>query len=119
MREGAIKAFVAFLARCDTAHRLRALHLAMQRLRACDAASQREADAFAAQGLLGLCVLLVKAAPAAHLLARWPQALGTFEPFLAHAASTVRQAASEVFLHLATKSADGAAEPMVRPCVRS
>ncbi|XP_069112054.1 uncharacterized protein [Argopecten irradians] len=65
-------------------------------------------DAYAAEGILDVCLILVKVLPLPRLLPRWPQYLSTFLLYLSHPASTVRQAASNIFKYLVAKSSHSA-----------
>ncbi|XP_060080298.1 uncharacterized protein LOC132559696 [Ylistrum balloti] len=65
-------------------------------------------DAYAAEGILDVCLFLVKVLPLQRLLPRCPQYLSTFLLYLSHPASTVRQAASNIFKYLVAKSSHSA-----------
>jgi hypothetical protein len=54
-------------------------------------------DAYEAEGLLGICVNLVKHIAPSFLLPEWPQYSSTFNAYLMHPASTVRQTTSTIF----------------------
>ncbi|KAK3746389.1 hypothetical protein QZH41_018199, partial [Actinostola sp. cb2023] len=56
--------------------------------------------AYEAEGLLGVCVFLIKHIPPGYLLTTWPLYFSTFNIYLMHPASTVRQATSAVFKYL-------------------
>lgn len=60
-------------------------------------------DAYEAQGLLEVSVFLIKRIPVNLLMERWPLYFSTFNLYLMHPASTVRQASSMVFKYLVTK----------------
>ncbi|CAB4014275.1 uncharacterized protein LOC113682722 isoform X2, partial [Paramuricea clavata] len=60
-------------------------------------------DAYEAQGLLEVSIFLIKRIPVNILMERWPLYFSTFNLYLMHPASTVRQASSVVFKYLVTK----------------
>ncbi|XP_031558056.1 uncharacterized protein LOC116294568 isoform X2 [Actinia tenebrosa] len=60
-------------------------------------------EAYEAEGLLGVCVFLIKHIPPGYLLPTWPLYFSTFNLYLMHPASTVRQATSAVFKFLVAK----------------
>ena len=69
-------------------------------------------DAYEAQGLLEVSVFLIKRIPVNLLMERWPLYFSTFNLYLMHPASTVRQASSVVFKYLVTK--DGSSPSIMR-----
>ncbi|XP_064639855.1 uncharacterized protein LOC135495320 [Lineus longissimus] len=126
IRENAIKTFSSYMLRCDAKETLCALHDAVVEL--CKNTTQQESgngcdkatcmtlphlavlrkdftfmDAYNAEGLLGICLFLVKHIPATQLLPNWDQYFSTFSLYLMHPASTVRQATSNVFKFLVAK----------------
>ncbi|XP_028392463.1 uncharacterized protein LOC114517020 [Dendronephthya gigantea] len=60
-------------------------------------------DAYEAQGLLEVSIFLIKRIPVNLLMDRWPLYFSTYNLYLMHPASTVRQASSVVFKYLVTK----------------
>ncbi|EGD80684.1 hypothetical protein PTSG_01274 [Salpingoeca rosetta] len=56
-----------------------------------------------AEGLLGVCHFIIKHVPPGFLLPKWPLFFSTFSAYLAHPASTVRQATSTVFKFVVAK----------------
>ena len=56
-----------------------------------------------AEGLLGVCHFIIKHVPPGFLLPKWPLFFSTFSAYLAHSASTVRQATSTVFKFVVAK----------------
>ncbi|KAJ1473710.1 hypothetical protein T484DRAFT_3318028 [Baffinella frigidus] len=65
-------------------------------------------EAFEAQGLLSLCGDLLERLPSRAILQSWDAWLPTFNRYLGHSASTVRQACSSLFLRLMAKTDEGA-----------
>ncbi|XP_077982549.1 uncharacterized protein LOC144437480 [Glandiceps talaboti] len=63
-------------------------------------------DAYHAEGLLGVCTFLVKHINPGYLLPHWPLYFSTFNLYLMHPASTVRQATSGVFKYLVAKDSN-------------
>jgi hypothetical protein len=61
-------------------------------------------EAYEAQGLLSLCEFLFKTLPSSHILGQWPVLFPTINSYLAHSASTVRQACSSLFSIVIAKS---------------
>ena len=57
-------------------------------------------DAYEAEGLLGVCLFIIKHVPVGFLLPDWPIYFSTFDMYLSHPASTVRQATSNLFKFL-------------------
>lgn len=53
-----------------------------------------------AEGLLGVCIFLIKHIPPGFLLPKWPLYFSTLNLYLMHPASTVRQATSVAFKYL-------------------
>ena len=64
-------------------------------------------EAFEAQGLLSLVADLLERLSSSYLLSQLETLLETFSLYLAHPASTVRQACSSLFFQLAAKSDSG------------
>ncbi|KAJ7383195.1 hypothetical protein OS493_030353 [Desmophyllum pertusum] len=56
-----------------------------------------------AEGLLGVCLFLIKHIPPGYLLPKWPLYFSTLNLYLMHPASTVRQATSTAFKYLVAK----------------
>ncbi|KAL9974515.1 hypothetical protein ACROYT_G011559 [Oculina patagonica] len=56
-----------------------------------------------AEGLLGVCIFLIKHIPPGFLLPKWPLYFSTLNLYLMHPASTVRQATSVAFKYLVAK----------------
>lgn len=56
-----------------------------------------------AEGLLGVCIFLIKHIPPGYLLPKWPLYFSTLNLYLMHPASTVRQATSVAFKYLVAK----------------
>ncbi|XP_013392533.1 uncharacterized protein LOC106160455 [Lingula anatina] len=123
IRENATKAFSSFLSRCEFKEALTAFRdLIKQLCQGINLPSYETAngnlplphatvlgsgfrfmDAYAAEGLLGVCVFLVKHIPPGFLLPNWPLYFSTFSLYLMHPASTVRQATSTIFKYLVAK----------------
>ena len=123
IRETTTKAFSAYLSRSQFRESLVSLKDIVNRLRgnaastgsafkdAAAAAAAAEPPlltanfigAYAAEGLLGVCVFIIKHIPPGFLLPNWPLYYHTFELYLTHPASTVRQATSVVFRYLVAK----------------
>ncbi|XP_071173615.1 uncharacterized protein [Mytilus edulis] len=61
-------------------------------------------DDYAAEGFLNVSLFILKVLPLKVLLSRWSQYVSTFLLYLSHHASTVRQAASNIFKYLVAKS---------------
>ncbi|XP_067055550.1 uncharacterized protein [Acropora muricata] len=59
-----------------------------------------------AEGLLGVCIFLIKHIPCGYLLPKWPLYFSTLNLYLMHPASTVRQATSVAFKYLVAKDSD-------------
>jgi hypothetical protein len=72
-------------------------------------------EACEAQGLLSLCNNLFRTIPSSHLVAHWPILFPTINMYLAHSASTVRQACSSLFEVLMAKADE--ASPMLQRLV--
>lgn len=60
-------------------------------------------NAHEAEGLLGVCIFLIKHIPPGYLLPKWPLYFSTLNLYLMHPASTVRQATSVAFKYLVAK----------------
>ncbi|XP_055997933.1 uncharacterized protein LOC125653195 isoform X2 [Ostrea edulis] len=60
-------------------------------------------DAYAAEGLLNVCLSIIKVLPLQMMLSNWPTYTNSFLLYLSHPASTVRQAASSIFKYLVSK----------------
>ncbi|XP_062613685.1 uncharacterized protein LOC134275417 [Saccostrea cucullata] len=60
-------------------------------------------DAYAAEGLLNVCLSIIKVLPLQMMLSNWPTYINAFLLYLSHPASTVRQAASSLFKYLVSK----------------
>ncbi|KAI8504645.1 hypothetical protein Bbelb_177630 [Branchiostoma belcheri] len=121
IREHATKAYSSYLSRCEFREALSSFrevmsHLCRDSRPEAEAAEQvplphlavlrREysfMDAYEAEGLLGVCVFLVKHIPPGFMLPSWPYYFSTFNLYLMHPASTVRQATSQVFKYLVAK----------------
>nr|XP_006825186.1 PREDICTED: uncharacterized protein LOC102802136 [Saccoglossus kowalevskii] len=58
------------------------------------------------EGLLGVCIFLVKQISPGYLLPQWPLYFSTFSLYLSHPASTVRQATSAVFKYIVAKDSN-------------
>ncbi|XP_033117348.1 uncharacterized protein LOC117117218 isoform X2 [Anneissia japonica] len=127
VREQATKAFSTYLYRCEFKEALQSFKEALAHL--CDGTGITIAfdeednyvlsqglphhavlckdyqflDAYRAEGLLGVCIYLIKHIPPGYLLPSWPLYFSTFNLYLMHPASTVRQAASAVFKYLVAK----------------
>ncbi|XP_033755858.1 uncharacterized protein LOC117338609 [Pecten maximus] len=120
IRENAAKALSAFISCSDAKEALSTLEKVISVLWSEVNKSQAEKhhrnvqlpvkflDAYAAEGILDVCLFLVKVLPLPHLLPRWPRYLSTFLLYLSHPASTVRQAASNIFKYLVAKSSHSA-----------
>ncbi|XP_070575993.1 uncharacterized protein [Ptychodera flava] len=132
IRENAIKAFSSFLSRCEFKEALSSFkevisllctgamsdpipadgqiaipsprnnlpHLAVMK------PDYKFLDAYHAEGLLGVCIFLVKHISPGYLLPHWPLYFSTFNLYLMHPASTVRQATSAVFKYLVAKDSN-------------
>ncbi|XP_022803924.1 uncharacterized protein LOC111341234 isoform X4 [Stylophora pistillata] len=59
-----------------------------------------------AEGLLGVCIFLIKHIPPGYLLPKWPLYFSTLNLYLMHPASTVRQATSVAFKYLVAKDSN-------------
>lgn len=59
-----------------------------------------------AEGLLGVCQFIIRNISPGVLLPKWPLFFVTFSEYLAHPASTVRQAASTVFKFVVAKDSN-------------
>lgn len=57
-------------------------------------------NAYQAEGLLGVCLFIIKNIPPGFLLPEWPRYFSIFELYLTHPASTVRQATSAIFKYI-------------------
>ncbi|XP_035680046.1 uncharacterized protein LOC118418298 isoform X2 [Branchiostoma floridae] len=121
IREHATKAYSSYLSRCEFREALSSFREVMSHL--CrDSQPETQAaeqsilphlavlrkeysfmDAYEAEGLLGVCVFLVKHIPPGFMLPSWPYYFSTFNLYLMHPASTVRQATSQVFKYLVAK----------------
>ncbi|XP_071494032.1 uncharacterized protein [Diadema antillarum] len=66
-------------------------------------------NAYEAEGLLGVCLYLIKHIPPGLLLPKWPYYFSVFSLYLMHPASTVRQATSELFRYLVVKDTNNSA----------
>nr|XP_022344408.1 uncharacterized protein LOC111137294 isoform X2 [Crassostrea virginica] len=66
-------------------------------------------DAYAAEGLLNVCLSIIKVLPLPMMLSNWPKYINSFLLYLSHPASTVRQAASSIFRYLVSKCSHCAA----------
>lgn len=60
-------------------------------------------DAYAAEGLLSVCLSIIKVLPLQMMLSNWLTYTNTFLLYLSHPASTVRQATSSIFRYLVSK----------------
>ncbi|KAK7500281.1 hypothetical protein BaRGS_00008504 [Batillaria attramentaria] len=60
-------------------------------------------EAYAAEGLLNICISIFKVLPVKQAVSLWPTYRTTLLTYLTHDASSVRQTSSTVFLHLASK----------------
>lgn len=60
------------------------------------------------EGLLGVCIFLIKHIPPEYLLPKWPLYFSTLNLYLMHPASTVRQATSVAFKYLVAKDSSNA-----------
>ncbi|XP_071824496.1 uncharacterized protein [Apostichopus japonicus] len=124
VRENATKAFSSFLSRCDFQEALNALDEAISRLsplkepisvvsladdsatRVVDLPADEEQfiDAYEAEGLISVCIGLIKQIPASFLLQKWTFYFSVYNICLMHPASTVRQATSTLLKYLVAKS---------------
>ncbi|CAH3196446.1 unnamed protein product [Porites evermanni] len=59
-----------------------------------------------AEGLLAICIFLIKHIPPGYLLPKWPLYFSTFNLYLMHPASTVRQVTSVAFKYLVAKDSN-------------
>jgi len=118
VRENATKAFSAYLSRSQFKEALEMFQEIVDRLRCLGApetgtpAGPPLLDAYEAEGLLGVCVFIIKHIQPGFLLPNWPLYFSTFARYLAHPASTVRQAASTVFKYVVAK--DGSNSTMLK-----
>eukprot|EP01137_Pigoraptor_chileana_P033797 Opistho-2@25290 len=123
IREHATKAFSAYLSRSEFREALTSLKEVVGRLaphglsfspsgvtgdgtdniHPALAAPFQFMDAYEAEGLLSVCVYLIKHIPPRFLLPNWPHYFRTFDVYLMHPASTVRQVTSTLFKHLVAK----------------
>ncbi|XP_071784930.1 LOW QUALITY PROTEIN: uncharacterized protein [Asterias amurensis] len=121
VRENATKALSTYLSRCDFKVALKCLREAVSRLCQSDQAeswssgdcvflqhavlkpSYKFLDAYEAEGLLSVCLYLIKYVQSGVLLPYWMQYFSTFNLYLMHPASTVRQAASIIFKYIVAK----------------
>ncbi|CAH1780021.1 unnamed protein product [Owenia fusiformis] len=126
IREHAIKAFSSYLARCGPKEQLSSFNDVIRQLcrgtEACEGGEQAKKvkvlphlatlrsdyeflDAYTAEGLLGVCVFLVKHIPPEQLMNKenWERYFSTFNLYLMHPASTVRQATSTIFKFIVAK----------------
>ncbi|XP_072051956.1 uncharacterized protein [Amphiura filiformis] len=121
IRENATKAFSAFLSRCEVKEALTSFTEALTRLRHGTGVSPDQSslphlavlrkdyrflNAYEAEGLLGVCVYLIKHISPGFLLPNWPEYFSIFNLYLMHPASTVRQATSAVFKYLVAKDSN-------------
>ncbi|XP_030831113.1 uncharacterized protein LOC764251 isoform X2 [Strongylocentrotus purpuratus] len=133
VRECAIKAFTSFLSKCEFQEALSSFSDAISRLdqgshllsssnsdtqgRPCYQVPHQAVlkkdfkflNAYEAEGLLGVCLYLVKHIPPGFLLPKWPFYFSVFSLYLMHPASTVRQATSELFRYLVVKDCNNSA----------
>ncbi|XP_041455254.1 uncharacterized protein LOC121408020 isoform X2 [Lytechinus variegatus] len=132
VRECAIKAFTTFLSKCEFQEALSSFSEAISRLdqgsHLLSSQSKTEdrphhqvphqavlkkdfkfLNAYEAEGLLGVCLYLVKHIPPGFLLPKWPFYFSVFSLYLMHPASTVRQATSELFRYLVVKDCNNSA----------
>ena len=110
VRENATRAFAAFLSRCPAHQTINAFSDVIDRLhRSFQSSLRSERDAYLAEGLLGLCVILAKLRliPSNYMISNWDHIYSTLEGYLGHPASTVRQMSSTVFKHLAFRASKG------------
>ena len=119
VRENATRAFSAYLSRSQFKEALEMFQEIVDRLR-CSAGEPSTAepavgllDAYEAEGLLGVCVFIIKHLQPGFLLPNWPLYFSTFARYLAHPASTVRQATSTVFKYMVAK--DSSNSTMLKP----
>ncbi|EDO30642.1 predicted protein [Nematostella vectensis] len=121
IRDHATKAFSSIFSRCEFQEAFAAFEEVVKRL--CRGTQSPEStfkgwhlphlavlrpdfkflQACEAEGLLGVCVFLIKHIPPGFLLPNWPRYFSTFNLYLMHPASTVRQATSAVFKILVAK----------------
>ena len=107
IRENATKGLAAFLSRSAFEETLSAFSEAVHRID-----KTPMLDDYSAEGLLGLCVPLIKQVPSSYLLSHWATYFPAFNMYLAHPASTVRQMTSTIFRCFAVK--DGASAIWVK-----
>ena len=140
IRDSAAKAFSAYLARSQYQEVLMFFAEIVERLRrkTPDATAQKAAtdetlkasrttsaststltaygfcllDDYEAEGLLGVCLFIIKHLQPGFLLPNWPLYFSTFSSYLSHKASTVRQATSSVFKYIVAK--DGSNPTMLK-----
>lgn len=115
VREHAARLFSAYLSRsqfreavaCFTAIMLSLRRLAPDMVGLDEAARRSRTfvylDAYEAEGLLAVCLFIVRNMSPGFLLPNWPLYFATFELYLTHPASTVRQATSAIFKFLVAK----------------
>ncbi|XP_074644937.1 uncharacterized protein LOC141901529 [Tubulanus polymorphus] len=112
IRENMTKAFSVYITKCDFQEAVDAFndvicHLKNPHITAATNDKQHEEstapmfiDAFTAEGILGVCLFLVKHIPPSFLLQKRNEYFDTFNVYLMHPASTVRQATSTIFKYL-------------------
>jgi hypothetical protein len=138
VRETATRALAAFLLRSPHGETVRTLHDVLDVLgsedldavaaapapaprgggagarTAASSAPSRLLNAYTAEGVLGLTVILVRLCPAGTVSDVWHPLFGLLVRYLGHAASTVRQMASKVFLQVFAKARHDAEMTLVR-----
>ncbi|EDQ92257.1 uncharacterized protein MONBRDRAFT_23233 [Monosiga brevicollis MX1] len=106
VRENASKAFAGYLSRSKVERGLVVLDDLVAKLQHLDDEDRyRYLPHFEAEGLLDVCVTIIKQLPPGFLLPNWPAYFRTFKFYLGHPASTVRQACSLVFKHIIARDA--------------
>ncbi|XP_038070468.1 uncharacterized protein LOC119739556 isoform X2 [Patiria miniata] len=128
VRDHATKAFSTYLSRCDFKVAVESLKEAVSKLGQDEKMERLKALSFGdcislphyavlqpnynfmaacqAEGLLSVCLYLIKHVQSGVLLLNWPKYFSTFSLNLMHPASTVRQAASVIFKYIVAKESD-------------
>lgn len=126
VRETATKAFGAYLSRSPLRQTVKAFGEVIGRLlnggsahvgdasvvtgvgTNCGGNGEQLVEAYEAEGQFTLCATLVKLLSTDWLVSHWAAYAPTFERYLAHPASTVRQSASRIFFYLMAKDSEAA-----------
>lgn len=103
IRETVARIMSAYMQHVDSQDMVDLLHQTLTLLTPSTREEFQCVDAYAAEGLLNICISIFKVLPVKQAVILWPSYRNTLLSYLTHSASSVRQASSTLFMCLASK----------------